>query len=242
MHVTQEDLGSFDFTLRNYGIKAVPVMPCQSCIKHLDPAEADLVIVMGGPMGVYEADENPHLHDEVQFIQQRIALDKPTLGVCLGSQIIARALGARVYKGRQGKEIGFHPVSVNEAGMRTPLKYLDASETTVAHWHGDTFDLPEGATLLASSNRYAHQAFSYGNNTLAIQFHPEVTEVKLERWYARLPADIAEVGTSVPELRAAAHRHGAQLQQNAALFFTEWVGQVAPHLLSKRQQPAVEVA
>lgn len=242
MHVSHEDLGSFEFTLRDFGIKPVPIMARQADIAALDPAEPDLVIIMGGPMGVYEANQYPHLHQEIRFAERRIALNKPILGVCLGAQIMAKALGARVFRGPQGKEIGWNPVSVNAEGMRTPLKYLDQSECVCAHWHGDTFDLPQGSTLLASSDRYQNQAFSYGDNVLGLQFHPEVTETKLERWYARLIADITKAGKSVEGLRADAHRHGETLKAQNRLFFTEWLGIVAPHLLAKHQQPAVDVA
>jgi GMP synthase (glutamine-hydrolysing) len=242
MHVSHEDLGSFEFILRSFGIRPVPIMAGQADIAALDPDEPDLVIIMGGPMGVYEANQHPHLHQEIRFAERRIALNKPILGVCLGAQIIAKALGSKVFRGPQGKEIGWNPVSINAEGMRTPLKYLDQSECVCAHWHGDTFDLPRGSKLLASSDRYQNQAFSYGDNVLGLQFHPEVTEVKLERWYARLISDIVEAGKSVESLRAEAHRYGDTLKAQNRLFFTDWLGQVAPQLLAHSHQPAVDVA
>lgn len=242
VHVSHEDLGSFEHVLRNFGIRPRTFLTGTCDIECLDPEEADLVIIMGGPMGVYEANQYPHLHHEIRFAEQRMALGKPLLGVCLGSQIMAKALGAKVYKGAQGKEIGWNAVSMNAHGLRTPLKYLDKSECTVAHWHGDTFDLPANTTLLGSSDRYQNQAFSYGGNALALQFHPEVTEVKLERWYARLIGDIHEAGKTVDSMRSEAHQYGDALKRQSRQFFCEWLSEVAPQLLVKRHQPLVDVA
>jgi len=242
VHVSHEDLGSFEHVLRSYGIRPKTFLTGTCDIECLDPAEPDLVIIMGGPMGVYEANQYPHLHHEIRFAETRMALGKPLLGVCLGSQIMAKALGSKVYKGVQGKEIGWNPISVNASGMRTPLKYLDQSECTVAHWHGDTFDLPKDATLLASSDKYQNQAFKFGDNALALQFHPEVTEVKLERWYARLVGDIHEAGKTVDSMREEAHKYGDMLKNQNRQFFCEWLADVAPQLLEKRHQPLVDVA
>lgn len=233
MHATHEDMGSFEFFLRSYGIRPTPFLAKNTDIEALDPAEADLVLLMGGPMGVYEAESFPHLHHEVRFIERRIAAGKPTLGICLGSQIIAKALGADVYKGPKGKEVGWYDVSITEAGLSTPLKYFDKMEGPVMQWHGDTFDLPAGATRLATSDKYENQAFSYENHVLALQFHPEVTELKLERWYTSDPGDMAEVGTDAETIRSMAHKHGDTLRQRNRLFFTEWLGTVAPHLTTK---------
>jgi GMP synthase (glutamine-hydrolysing) len=160
-------------------------------------------------------------------------LGKPVIGICLGSQIIAKALGANVYKGQAGKEIGWHNVHMTEAGAQTPLKYFDAGVGPVMQWHGDTFDLPDGAVLLASSACYPHQAFSYGDHVLAVQFHPEVTELKLERWYENQRHEIAEMNLCVNALRADAHLHGDALKQRNRKFLTEWIDTVAPHLLEK---------
>lgn len=240
VHVTHEDLGSFEHVLRAHHIRPRTFLTGTCDIECLDPAEADLVIIMGGPMGVYEANNYPHLHHEIRFAEQRMALGKPILGVCLGSQILAKALGARVYKGKPGKEVGWQPVTVNEAGMKTPLRHLDKEHCVCAHWHGDTFDLPEGAQLLASSAMYEHQAFSYGKNALGLQFHPEVTEVKLERWYARLVCDIHESGQTVEGMRELAHRHGDRLKNQNRCFFTDWLDEVSPGLLVKQHHALVD--
>ncbi len=139
----------------------------------VDFTAADLLVVMGGPMGVYQRAEHPWIDHEVARLGQRIALGRSTLGVCLGAQMVAAAMGARVYPGT-GAEIGFAPVALSAAGAASPLEHL--AGVPLLHWHGDTFDLPGGVELLASTDRYAHQAFRRGPNLLALQFHPEMGE------------------------------------------------------------------
>ncbi len=134
--------------------------------------EIDLLIVMGGPMSVNDEEEFPWLAEEKQFIRNAINAGKPVLGICLGAQLIANALGARVYK-NQVKEIGWFPIEkVGSSGgncFSFPLA-LD-----VFHWHGETFDLPEGAHHLARSAGCKNQAFQVGKNVIALQFHLETT-------------------------------------------------------------------
>lgn len=137
----------------------------------------DFLVAMGGPMSVNDERECPWLVPEKEFVRRCIAAGKPVLGVCLGAQLIASALGARVYRHSE-KEIGWFPVRavpVPGAGyFRFP------TEQTVFHWHGETFDLPAGAVLLASSEACAHQAFQLGRNVLALQCHVEVTPELVE--------------------------------------------------------------
>src|SRR3546814_419265 len=156
-------------------------------------------------MGVYEIDKHPWIPHELERLRARIAADRPTVGVCLGSQMIAAALGARVYPGPV-KEVGFAPVTLTDAGRASPL--APVGDTPILHWHGDTFDLPEGATLLASTAHYANQAFAKGPNLLALQCHPEVDGEGLEDWLVRADRYLAAAGTDAATIRADAARLG----------------------------------
>ncbi|HSQ78698.1 MAG TPA: type 1 glutamine amidotransferase, partial [Nitrospirota bacterium] len=143
------------------------------------------LVIMGGPMAVYEMDRYPYLKNEVQLISAAIKANKHVLGVCLGAQMVAHALGARVYAGEQ-KEIGWYEVSITPEGMKDPLMSslaLDGkSLAQVFQWHGDTFDLPANAVRLASSDLYHNQAFRYSDRVYALQFHIEVTPAIVRDW------------------------------------------------------------
>lgn len=177
-------------------------------------------------MGVYQADIFPYLGDEINYIAKRLAADKPYLGICLGAQLMAKALGAEVYPGKQGKEIGWHSINVNEAGAKTPLKHLDAKQTPMMQWHGDTFDLPEGAVLLASSDQYQQQAIGFGKKGLGLQCHPEVTKSNIELWLATGYQELQQVGLNVPTLRAKTLENIETLNKQRTKFFNEWLDQV----------------
>lgn len=130
----------------------------------------DMLVVMGGPMGVYEENVFEWMKEEKKFIKQTIDEGKKVLGICLGSQLVAEALGAKVYKHRQN-EIGWFEVFKNEP--HTVTKNLPDAFTTF-HWHGDTFDLPDGATQLFGSKACSRQGFIFNDNVMALQFHPEI--------------------------------------------------------------------
>ena len=138
-----------------------------------NPTKVDRLLIMGGPMGVYEALEYPWMLDEIRFIRAVIDAGKKVLGICLGSQLVSAAMGAKVYP-NHCKEIGWFEILWNEAAYKHPLTYGVSSHSRVFHYHGDTFDLPENAVLLASSKACKHQAYALGNNVLALQFHMEV--------------------------------------------------------------------
>ncbi|MDR1941420.1 MAG: type 1 glutamine amidotransferase [Endomicrobium sp.] len=139
--------------------------------------EYDWLIVMGGPMGVYEEDKYTWLASEKAFIKQALQNNKTIIGICLGAQLIADVLGAKVYKNKE-KEIGWLPIeTLKNKPLFSEVSELNGNPAlTVFQWHGDTFDLPGGAKLLASSDACKNQAFLYKNNVLAIQFHFEVTK------------------------------------------------------------------
>jgi len=135
------------------------------------PEQVDLLIIMGGPMSVNDEGIYPWLVEEKRFIQTIIASGKPVLGICLGAQLIASALGSRVYQGDQ-KEIGWFPLSTASS---QPDCFQFPTTFTAFHWHGETFDLPEGVVRLASSPVCKNQAFQVGQNVIGLQFHLEAT-------------------------------------------------------------------
>lgn len=197
-------------------------------LSSFDALEPDLLMVMGGSVGVYQANYYPFLTQEIEILKKRIAQDKPTFGICLGAQLIAAALGANVYKGKQGREAGWHPLSLHAPGKNHPARHLCSPHTSMFHWHGDTFDMPDGATLLASSEKYPHQIFSYGKNTLALQCHTEVRDEALQEWYVALVDDITGPNPliHINDLRAQTAQHVETLNVQTRKFFSEWLGQV----------------
>ncbi len=239
VHEQAGDVGSYGLFLNQMGIQPSIFLATETDFAALDARTPDLLIVMGGPMGVYEAGIYPWMRAEIDFVERRIAADKPLLGVCLGSQMIAKALGANVYKGQQGKEIGWHPVTMNEAGLGTPLRHFDKSQTLVTQWHGDTFNLPQDAVLLGSNAKYENQAYSYGRNVMAVQFHPEMTADVFERWMLDTGNELPEVGLDPAFLRAGSKKYGPGLLKSNFNFFTRWLRQVAPTVVADlRTTPA----
>jgi len=179
-HVIHEGLAGYRAPIEAAGYAIERIAACRTDFRDVDFVSPDLLVVLGGPMGVYETDAHPWIADEIAAIRVRLDRDLPTLGVCLGSQMIAAALGARVYPGPR-REIGFTTIELTEAGWNSPLAAVDGIR--VLHWHGDTFDLPEGVELLASTAAYRNQAFRRGPNLLALQFHAEMGEdPRFEAW------------------------------------------------------------
>ncbi len=222
-HIGYEDLGSFEPVLKSRGFEVKYFCSRNIDYKGLFASDPDLVINLGGPMSVYDDEKHPWVHAEQQFIAERIESEKPLMGICFGAQMIAKALGANTYAGPQGKEIGWSKITVNDEGMKTPFRHLDGSKTHMLHWHGDTFDLPDGAVLLASSDHYQKQAYSYGDHIFCFQCHPEVTPAKLKLWYASNRHDIEEVGQTVDQLQKDSEVHNETLSKQAVLFLNEWL-------------------
>ncbi len=151
--------------------------------------QAGGLVVMGGPMGAGDTVEHPHLADERKLLAEAMRRGVPVLGVCLGSQLLAAALGARVYTG-PSPEVGFGEVLLTEEGLRDPVLGPAGAAVPAFHWHGDTFDLPAAATHLARSEKYPHQAFRAGSRAYAFQFHVEVDEELARGWAPRLPGGL----------------------------------------------------
>lgn len=211
-HVPFESLGLLEPLLRERGflIRVVDVpVDGLACVE----PDAELVVVLGGPISVYEESLYPFLTDELRAIERRLRGRLPTIGICLGAQLMACALGARVYPGPE-KEIGWAPVQLTQGGLKSALAAIQGQ--SVLHWHGDTFDLPSGAALLASTRITPHQAFLWEGVAMGLQFHLEVTAKELEAWYVGNAAELARLGQqTVPELRADGDRWAPMLRPHA---------------------------
>ncbi len=203
-HVRSEDLDAMEPHLLQAGFSIEYIDLPEQADFRAQALAADLLVVLGGPMSVYELADYPFLSTEIQVVRQRLLGDRPVLGICLGAQIMAAALGGRVYPGGQGKEIGWKPLNLTDAGRMSALAAFEA-QLPVLHWHGDTFDLPVGAALLASTDLYPNQAFAYGRHGLAMQFHIEVSALGLERWYPGQTDELAQLGISISALRQQSH-------------------------------------
>jgi GMP synthase-like glutamine amidotransferase len=148
--------------LERFGASCTYVPVAISDLSVFDPLEPDLLVVLGGAPGVYQSNDYPFLKEEVRILEKRLAHDKPTLGICLGAQLMAAALGASNFKGQQGSERGWSDIQITPEGQNSPVAVFDHSKTKVMQWHQDTFDLPDGATLLATGDVYRNQIFSWG--------------------------------------------------------------------------------
>lgn len=190
-----------------------------------DPAlqDADLLIVLGGPIGIYETATYPFVVAELAAIEKRLKAGKPTLGICLGAQAMAAVLGSRVYFGGS-KEIGYGPVTLTEAGAASALKPL--KDGAVLHWHGDTFDLPDGAVRLASNANYLNQAFSFGTNALALQFHLEADPMAIERWLVGHTVELAKAEIDINALRKDAMARAPHYTAQAVAVFSNWLASI----------------
>jgi GMP synthase (glutamine-hydrolysing) len=228
-HVAFEDLGSLEAPLRERGFEIESVLAATARFP-LPQAEAcDLMVVLGGPIGVYDDQDYPFLIDEIACIRERLAARKPILGICLGAQLMAAALGARVYPGQHGAEIGWSPLQA-APNILTPAWFapLLTPGLSVFHWHGDIFDLPPGALHLAMSKIYENQAFAIGNFALGLQFHPEVSAAGLESWYVGHASELHHAGIAAASLRHAAQEHADALEEAAARFWKLWLDVVFP--------------
>mgnify|MGYP002136937093 CR=1 FL=1 len=222
-HVPYEGVAAYRAPIEAAGYEIDRIDVADPAFSSVDLAEPDLLIMMGGPMGVYEQDQHPWITCQLRRLARRIAADRPTLGVCFGAQMMAAAMGAPVFAGPQ-LEIGFHPVAIHRAD--SPLRHL--TDVPVLHWHGDTFDLPDGVELLASSALYPHQAFRRGPNLLALQFHAEMGEdPRFEAWLAEGEETLARAGVTEPALRAAHAVHGPGAVTAGRTMIAEWLAGLA---------------
>ncbi len=221
-HVPHEGVAGYRQPIEAAGYEIDRVDVADPDFGAIDLREPDLLIMMGGPMGVYEQEAHPWIRCQLRRLAMRLEADRPTLGVCFGAQMIAAALGAEVYRGPVN-EVGFHKVEVHANGRAGPLSHL--VDVPVLHWHGDSFTRPEGVELLASSDLYEHQAFRRGPNLLALQFHAEMGEdERFHHWVAQWPEAVCETCGDADRLRAAHDAHGPGAVAAGRAMIGDWLG------------------
>lgn len=224
-HVAFEDLDLLEGVLAAKGFAIRYVDAATEDMSALDALSPDLMVVLGGPLGATDEALFPFLNAEFKVVERRLRADRPLLGLCLGAQIMARVLGARVYANPNGKELGWSALSLTPAGEDSVLAGLDGA--AVLHWHGDTFDLPHGAERLASTPQTPNQAFAWGQSALGLQFHAEVTARGLERWFVGHFGEIsATPGLGVAQLRAETACHAPLIEARGRAVLGHWVDQV----------------
>jgi len=193
------------------GLELIKAFEGQRIPESLDDDSA--LIVLGGPMGVCDDDRYPYLKDEISLIESALKAGAPVLGICLGSQLLARAAGARVYSGGV-KEIGWYPLFINNEGRTERILEGLPSEIEVFQWHGDTFDVPVGGVNLASSELFPNQLIRVGERAYGLQFHLEVTAEMISEWLSVNAGELEEVKGQVDpgEIRAKTSTAMAELE------------------------------
>jgi GMP synthase (glutamine-hydrolysing) len=191
-----------------------------------DWRDFDLIVAMGGPMSVNDEEALPWLREEKRLIAEAVREGTPYFGACLGSQLLAASLGARVYEG-PAPEVGLLPVRLTDEAPDDPVFRDLPLDLLTFQWHGDTFDLPPGATLLADSPAYAHQAFRFGTYAYGVQFHLEVSPEMAREWadvpeYAASLESVLGAGAARPLIDELAAR-ADELQVHARSLFGRWL-------------------
>ncbi|HZX14642.1 MAG TPA: gamma-glutamyl-gamma-aminobutyrate hydrolase family protein [Thermodesulfobacteriota bacterium] len=226
-HVPHEHLGTLAEALRANNITYEYINWYENKNPSISIDNLHGLIILGGPMNVYETDRYPYLEMEDRLIKQAIEKDVPILGICLGAQLVAKALGSRVIKNKE-KEIGWYPLKITEEGSKDRLFMHFNNEEIVFQWHGDTFEIPESAVHLAESTLCTNQAFRHGSNVYGLQFHIEVTPEMISEWL-NVPENQKEImsleGNINPEsIKAEIPKFRGRLNLLAGNVFQEFCG------------------
>ena len=219
-HLHFEDLGTLEPVLQARGYTVRYLDAAAGDLRAADTARADLLVVLGGPIGACDEGIYPFIEDELAIIAQRLESRQPLLGICLGAQLIARALGAGV-AGMGVKEIGFSPLALTPEGGASPLAALGG--VPVLHWHGDRFDIPIDATRLAGTAIFDNQAFSIGCHVLALQCHLEADPRQIESWLVGHAGELSQAGIDLRTLRSEAQSLQTRLPMAAEAVFNAWL-------------------
>lgn len=222
-HVECEGLGSIQSALDRAGLSTETVPIFRGAAIPSDLNEHRGLIVMGGPMSVYEQDRYSHIRDELRLIGTAVAANKPVLGVCLGSQLLAAALGGTVTSNRP-KEIGWYEVRLTAAAASDALFAGLPQELVPFHWHGDIFSLPPGAVSLAASALTPHQAFRYGRSAYGLLFHMEVTQPAIRTMLDTFADEVRTEGIDAQSILRNAGGNLAKLDPVGSRVFDRWAG------------------
>lgn len=222
-HVHFENLGTLGTLLESRGYQIRYVNGARDDLTPSWIADADLVVVLGGPVGAHEDDRYPFIRGEIELLQLRVRSGRPLVGICLGAQLIARAFGCKVYPmGTQ--EIGFHAVHLTAEGSKSVLAPLASSP--VLHWHGDQFDIPPNGVCLARTDLCPHQAFAVGRHILGLQFHLEADPLDIESWLVGHACELHQAGVEPEMLRAKAQELTHALPTASHAVFSRWLDEL----------------
>ena len=223
-HVHFEDLGTLEPVLEARGYQVRYLDPIRDDLAALDAASPDLLVVLGGPIGAFDEAVYPFLAAELDLVRRRLDTARPLLGICLGAQLIARALCAGVAP-MGVKEIGFGPLTLTAEGEASALAGLAA--VPVLHWHGDQFEIPAGAVRLAGTPTCPNQAFALGAAVLGLQFHLEADTGRIEHWLVGHASELGQAGIDPRGLRTQARQVQAALAAASGAVFHAWLDGLA---------------
>ena len=226
-HSGSGSIGNLEAALIERGLPFKYRTAYEGDLSEFDASADDLLIFLGGNCGVYQGDLFPFIGEEVRIIKERLEKDLPVLGICFGGQLIARALGSKVFRGDKGMECGWSSLQLTPEGEQSIMAHLGEAKTSMTHFHRDTFELPEGASLLASTKLYRNQAFSYGSKILALQCHPEVNYDILTNWEVNGMSNMAANGDlDLLQVRKDTAQYMDSLIKQADIFMHAWLDQI----------------